>query len=65
MTVTINNKNYNQDTTHEIFKQGRKEIISHGITDEHGYINKALTYTELFTHILGNIPAIAALIEKQ
>ena len=65
MTVTINGETYSQGRTHELFVQGRKAIRSHGISDEHGYINKALTCTEFFTHMLGGLPAISDIIDEQ
>ena len=65
MKVTINGESYNQGKTLELFKQGRAAIKAHGISDEHGYINKTLYYTELFTHMLGSLPAISNLIEEQ
>jgi hypothetical protein len=65
MTVNINGESYNQGKTHELFRQGREAIKAHGISDDHGYINKALYYTELFTHMLGSLPAISDLTEEQ
>ena len=65
MTVTINGEKYNQDKAHEIFKLGRESIRSHGITDEHGYINKALTCTELLTHVIGSLPATSDLVNER
>jgi hypothetical protein len=63
MTVTINGESYNQVKTHELFKQGREAIKAHGISDDHGYIRKALHFTELFIHMIGNLPAISNLTE--
>jgi len=64
MNVTINGESYNQTKTHELFKQGREAIKAHCIPDDHGYINKALYFTELFTHMLGSLPAISDLSEE-
>ena len=58
MTVSVNGESYDQGKTHQLFQQGRLAIKSHGIIDEHGYINKALYYTEIFTHLIGNLSAI-------
>ncbi|MCR4611085.1 MAG: hypothetical protein K5644_04220 [Lachnospiraceae bacterium] len=65
MKVTINGESYNQTKTHELFKQGREAIKNHGISDEHGYINKSLYFTEVFTHVLGSLPTINDLTKGQ
>ncbi|MCR4891393.1 MAG: hypothetical protein K5989_04310 [Lachnospiraceae bacterium] len=65
MNVTVNGESYNQGKTHNLFKQGREAIKAHGISDDHGYINKALYFTEVLTHMLGGLPAISDLSENQ
>ena len=55
MKITVNNKPYDRDTVHAFFKSARKEVHDRNITDEHGYIDKTLTCTELFTHAIGNL----------
>lgn len=66
MTITINGEAYNKAFVHQLFKSGRKAISSHVITDDdHDCINKALLYTEMFTHILGNLPEITDFVKDQ
>ena len=64
MNITVNGENYDQGKTHQFFLQGREDIKAHGIFDEHGYINKALYYTEMFTHLIGNLSAISSLCKE-
>ena len=66
MTITINGEAYNKASVHQLFKSGHNAISSHGITDnDHGCINKVLLYTEIFTHILGNLPEITDFAKDQ
>ena len=58
MNVTINGESYNTVKVHEFFSQGRRAIKAHGITDEHGYINKALYFSEVLAHLLGSLSYI-------
>ena len=63
MTISFNSERYNKGSVHKFFKQGRKSIKAHGITDEHGHINNALKLTEFFVHMLGGLPDISDLDE--
>lgn len=65
MTVTINGESYNKASVHQLFKRGRKAILSHNIAVDHSCINKSLFYTEMFTHILGNLPDVRDFVENQ